>query len=178
MSPDRPPLGISRRTRAWLWVGLWALLVWGLGGEELSFDHTSRFLGPLIRWLLPDVPEATRELLQISIRKTAHLAEYAVLGFLALRALLIQRSAALPRSALTALILAAAFAAADETRQSLSAVRMGSGWDVMLDLLGAAVGIALLCWARVHVPGFDRRIGLYALPEEASAEDANGGTAE
>ncbi|MBW2295700.1 MAG: VanZ family protein [Deltaproteobacteria bacterium] len=87
MPPDPSPRGIWRRIRAWLWLGLWMLFVWGLGGEELSFDHTSRFLGPLIRWLLPEIPEATSELLQFSIRKTAHLAEYAVLGCLTLRRL-------------------------------------------------------------------------------------------
>jgi VanZ family protein len=178
MSSARPPFGFSRRLRAWLWVGLWALFVWGLGGEDLSYDHTSRFLGPLIRWLLPEIPEATSELLQFSIRKTAQLAEYAVLGCLTLRAFSIEWPTALPRSAVAAVIFSAAFAAADETRQSLSAARMGSGWDVMLDSLGAAAGIALLLWARTRLPGLDRWIGLYKLPAAVSAEGTHGETAE
>jgi len=77
-----------------------------------------------------------------------------------------------------ALIFSAAFAAADETRQSLSAARMGSGWDVMLDSLGAAAGIALLLWARTQLPGLDRWIGLYKLPAAVSAEGTHGETAE
>jgi len=159
-------------------VGLWALFTWGLGSEDLSYDHTSRFLGPLIRWLLPDLSQANQELLHFAIRKTAHLAEYGLLSVLTLRAFLIGRSTALPRAALLSLVLATAFAAADETRQSLGASRMGSGWDVLLDFLGGAAGIALLQWARTHLPGFDRHIGIDRLPETTTAEDTHGGTAE
>lgn len=178
MSPDRPARGISIRTRSWFWLGLWALFIWGLGGDELSFDHTSRFLGPLIRWLLPGVSEETQQLLLFSIRKTAHLVEYAVLGVLALRALSIDQPSPLLRSTVMALVLCTAFATADEVRQSLSATRMGSVWDVLLDALGAAAGIAVLLWARRHLPGFDRRFGFSKPPGSPSTESPPGGSAQ
>ncbi len=178
MSPQHPARVSPSPARAWLWVGLWALFVWGLGGEDLSRDQTSRFLGPLIRWLLPGISESAADLLQFSVRKAAHLAEYGVLSFLILRALLIGRRTALPRAALGALCLAAAFAAADETRQSLSIARMGSVWDVALDALGAGAGIVLLLWARIQLPWFGRRIGLIAPTEAAPAAGTHRGTAE
>lgn len=178
MSPQHPATVRLSPARAWLWVGLWALLVWGLGGEDLSRDHTSRFLEPLIRWLLPGISESAADLLQFSIRKAIHLAEYGVLSFLILRALLIGRRTALPRAALGALCLAAAFAAADETRQSLSIARMGSVWDVALDSAGAAAGIVLLLLARIQLPWFDRRIGLIGATKAEPAEGTQRGTAE
>ena len=178
MSSDRPLLGISRRSRAWLCVGAWALFVFGLGSDDLSFDHTSRFLGPLIRWLLPNASEATADWIHFTIRKSAHLVEYAILGFLTLRALATDRALALPRATWIALFLTAAFAAVDETRQSLTATRMGSVWDVLLDTLGAAAGIALLRWASLELPGFDRRIGLSRGPEAKTPDATNGGDTE
>jgi VanZ family protein len=178
MSPDRSLLGISRHSRAWLWVGAWALFIFGLGSDDLSFDHTSRFLGPLIRWLLPSVSEATADWIHFTIRKSAHLVEYAILGFFTLRALAMDRAPALPRATWIALILTAAFAAVDETRQSLTATRIGSFWDVLLDTLGAAAGIALLRWASLELPGFDRRIGMSRGPEPKTTDVTNGETTE
>jgi VanZ family protein len=182
MSTRPAPRTLSRRTRAWLWAGLFAAFIVGLGGEDLSYDHTSRFLGPLIRWLLPNVSDATSEWIQFAIRKTAHLAEYGLLGFLTLRALLTDRTSTPSRTAVVALLLTTAFAAADETRQSLLATRMGSFLDVMLDSLGAGVGIALLRWGRTHLPGFDRRIGLTEPPASStrsrSSNDTKGESVE
>ena len=76
---------------AWLWVGLWGAFVWGLGGEDLSMDGTSRFLGPLIQWLLPNISQVDNELVQFYLRKRAHFAEYAVLAVLILRALMAEQ---------------------------------------------------------------------------------------
>ncbi|MCP5043723.1 MAG: hypothetical protein GY944_22065 [bacterium] len=152
---------------AWTWAVLWALLVWGLGGEDLSLDNTSRILGPLIRWLLPGISEGASNQLQLVIRKTAHVAEYAVLSLLVFRALLAGRGLPLQRSAITAFILATAFAAADETRQSFSITRLGSAWDVALDAGGAAVGIGLGLWLRTRWPGLGEALGIVRIERDS-----------
>ena len=76
-----------RTARAWVLAALWALFVWGLGGDDLSLEGTSRFLGPIFRFLFPFLSEAGNEQLQWAVRKAAHVTEYAMLAGLVLRAL-------------------------------------------------------------------------------------------
>ncbi len=199
--PRQGPAPDPSAGRAWLWVGLWAFIIWFLGGESLSLDNTSRFLGPLLRWLLPDIEQATTAQIQFAIRKAAHLTEYCVLSFVTLRALLLSRSL-LSRSSLSqspvrsrrsepdtergnprraafaALCLAAAFATADETRQSFSMSRSGAASDVALDTLGALAGIGLLLWARARLPSLATRIGLLAPSAKVGSGDTHKGTTE
>ena len=66
------------------------------------------------------------------LRKLAHAAEYAVLGFLLLRAL--GRESA-------ALAVGIAYAASDEVHQHFVSGRQGSPLDVLLDSVGVAVGV-------------------------------------
>lgn len=180
MHADPSPGLHSRTARAWLWAGLWGLFVWGLGGEELSSASTSRFLGPMIRWLLAGISYADSQLLQFYIRKTAHAVEYALLAVLILRALRTGRRPTLIGASLAALGLATAFAAADETRQSLSTVRMGSVFDVALDGTGAAVGIGLLLlfWSRAGPPRVGQATRSRGSEKAASADDMHTGTSE
>jgi hypothetical protein len=142
---------------AWLAVAACTLLILGLGGAEFGASQTSRYLFPLLRWLFPDLSISSYLRLLLWIRKTAHVTEYALLGWLAFRAVwlsLTQRSA-LARAALLALGLAAGVALTDEIRQSFLATRTGSPWDVALDLSGALCAIGLALWwrrARAAVP--------------------------
>ena len=50
----------------------------------MSSEHTSRFLVPFLRWLMPDISRATIAQIHILLRKGAHLAEYAILAVLSL----------------------------------------------------------------------------------------------
>ncbi len=129
---------------AWLAFAIWAAVVLGLGSDAFSHGSTSRYLLPLLRWLLPDVEPATRLEILHGIRKAAHVVEYAVLGALSYRAL--RLSSGLGRAGLllvsSALLLA--FAGADEARQALSPLRSGRLQDVALDLAGGLAGIALV----------------------------------
>ena len=69
------------------------------------------------------------------LRKGAHLAEYAVLGLLLMRALGQQ---------LPALAVAIAYAATDEVHQHFVAGRHGSPLDVAIDTVGLLLGIFLV----------------------------------
>ena len=66
--------------------------------------------------------------------KTAHLVEYAVLGFLLLWATRRESAAAL---------LGIAYAASDEVHQHFVEGRHGSALDVVIDTVGIAVGVYL-----------------------------------
>ncbi|MBW2275201.1 MAG: VanZ family protein [Deltaproteobacteria bacterium] len=158
---------LRRRTAAasaWVPVALWALLVWGLGGDGFSASETSRFIVPAMRWLFPDMN--AREIWQLlyAIRKLAHVVEYAILAILVVRALWLGRRPSLAFSAALALAIVVTFAAADETRQGRSAARTGSHRDVLLDVSGGVVAIGLLVFLQMRreEPLFARGRGRFA----------------
>jgi VanZ family protein len=133
----RGPSGL----RAWGAAGLWALLVWSLGDDGFSANRTSRVLGPLVAWLFPDLSDAATAQLLFTLRKTAHVVEYAILAGLSYRALRISWPADWRWMAPATVALVATLAGADELRQSLSDDRTGSVWDVLLDCAGGALGL-------------------------------------
>ncbi len=142
----------ARLLWAWLLVALWIGLILLLSGGDFSASQTSRFIGPLLTWLFPEMPEANRLLLHGAIRKGAHVTEYAVLAALGFRALRLSLSKARGapsksrRSALApaalALLLVAAVASVDEAGQARRDTRTGSLLDVGWDLLGGTLGCA------------------------------------
>ncbi len=127
---------------AWLWVALWAVVIWQFGTDAYSLQRTSRFMQPLIHWLFGDVDAVTRYKIYLLVRKSAHFSEYAVLALLSFRAaLLTAASARLWTACWVALFFVATLAAADEFRQAYSAVRTGSPYDVLIDIAGGFVGL-------------------------------------
>ena len=73
----------------------------------------------------------------VVLRKLAHATEYAVLGFLLVRAL---------RRAQIAFALGVAYAVTDEIHQYFVSGRHGSPVDVAIDAVGVLVGV--LAWRR------------------------------
>lgn len=113
--------------------------------DVLSAEHTSRFLVPFLHWLDPQISSAAINSIQIVIRKLGHLTEYAILATLIWRAL---RSAEnWKRSTLilftVSLIGCAVFAASDEFHQSFVPSRTSSVNDVMIDIFGAGIALAI-----------------------------------
>jgi VanZ family protein len=108
-------------------------------------DNTSRFVVPFLLWLNPNMSGETIELLHHLIRKTAHAVEYAILGFLIWR--VVHATAALAshsaREFRLALMLAAFYAATDETHQIFVPGREAAVRDVLLDTCGAALGLGV-----------------------------------
>jgi VanZ family protein len=144
-----PKLRAGLNTRARLLVSYWMpalawMLVIFLASSDLgSAQHTSRFLVPLLRWIMPNVDLATLASAQFLVRKAAHVTEYAILGALLLRAF--SASARRPwwHYAGFAVAVAAGFAALDEFHQSFVGSRTGSPYDVLIDISGALLGLAL-----------------------------------
>ena len=65
---------------------LWMIIISIASTAEFSAENTSRFLGPLVRWLFPNITDSRMAALHFLMRKAGHFTEYAVLGFLARRA--------------------------------------------------------------------------------------------
>jgi VanZ family protein len=117
--PRIPPSGyahamVASRLTYWAPVVLWAAVIFVLS----SIPDLGTGLGT---W-------------DTVLRKLAHLAEYAILGGLILRA---------ARNAPAAVLLASAYAATDEVHQAFVTGRHGSPLDWLVDTAGAVLGVAL-----------------------------------
>ena len=122
---------------------LWTGVIFYLSSDNGSLTETSRFVGPLLRFLFPTAPEETIQAYHAVVRKSAHFFEYAVLALLVFRAMI----PTYPASRLRFLIpvaAAALVAVVDELNQSFEASRTGSPWDVALDISGAVTMVIVL----------------------------------
>lgn len=78
-------------------------------------------------------------------RKLAHVAEYAILGFLAARAFRTSpRPAISSRWFMISLILVISYALIDEYHQSFVPTRSASLWDSLLDMAGGLTALLLV----------------------------------
>ena len=132
---------VRRFLKDWLPVLAWMIFIFLGSTDLLSAEHTSRFIGPFLRWFVPDVSEVTIASVQFVVRKCGHLLEYAILAALLSRALRTWRE----RPFGVAFIFAAIYAVLDEFHQSFVASRTGSPWDIIIDCAGALLGL-LFCW--------------------------------
>lgn len=150
--PARPPAFLL-----WLWYWgpllLWMTLIFGFSTDAGSTRRTSRFIGPLLRWLIPDISDEAIQGVQLVVRKTAHMVEYAILAFLAWRGK--RRPVTGDQrpwnrtDAAFAVAIAVLFAVTDEWHQSFVPSRQGQVTDVLFDSAGAAFGmLALWGWGR------------------------------
>jgi VanZ family protein len=131
--------------RYWLPIFVWLGVIFIGSTDLMSAEHTSRFIGPFLRWLRPDISAQAIAEVQFFVRKLAHLTEYGILAILTFRAL---RGGAkrVARIAVAAVIFFAAIVAtSDEYHQSFVASRTASPFDVMIDLCGATVALAAYC---------------------------------
>ena len=141
----------SRLLKAYLPVALWMSIIF-IGSTDLgSSQHTSRFIGPFLRWLNPDVREETIHLFQTIVRKGAHVSVYAVLAALAWRGRRVTRAVKLHEGgwswpeAAGIVAFCALYAVTDELHQSFVQSRQSSPWDVALDSVGALAAL-LFIW--------------------------------
>jgi VanZ family protein len=138
---------MSPQQRQWGAVLVWMAVIFTLSTDLGSGAHTSRFIEPLLRWLLPQASPALVHRLHFLLRKAGHVTEYALLALLVLRAV---RAGRLPspagwswRAAGVTLLVCAAYAATDEFHQSFVPSRGSSPVDVLIDSSGAALALVL-----------------------------------
>lgn len=139
------------RLKYWLPAIAWAIWISWASSDMFSASHTSRFIIPVLHWLLPHASAETLEELHFLIRKTAHLTEYFVFSCLLLRGMRGEQRGWRIRWALAAMAMAAGYSALDEFHQSFVPSRTASPWDSALDTTGAAAAqFVLWLWFRVH----------------------------
>jgi len=135
-------------TKYWLPVVLWSVVIYSASGDKQSVHHSSRIIEPIIRWLIADISDEAVRTTVLVVRKGAHVTEYAIYAMLlwrGLRSTFWRTAPGWPgRCALTAWLVAVAFAMSDEWHQMFVPGRQGSPWDVLIDSLGAAGGLLLL----------------------------------
>lgn len=138
--PSPPP---GSRSFLWRWGPplVWMAVISTFSTDAFSAEETGEILLPLLRWLFPGASPATLDLLHATTRKAMHVIEFAILALLWYRALGWQGSGWQARVALGAFLLAAGFAAVDETHQGFVASRTGTLVDVGWDSAGAALGL-------------------------------------
>lgn len=134
----------------WLPLLVWMTVIFSASSDRLSFQHSSRIVAPLVRWLFPHLSDRAVHGVVLAVRKCAHLTEYAVLALLLWRALHQPPAPGVSAwhwsEAGLALGLVALYAASDEVHQAFVPSRQASVWDVLLDTAGAALGLLCL-WA-------------------------------
>jgi VanZ family protein len=118
----------ARALRAWLPLAIYALFILALSSIP------SRALPSGVLWRYD---------------KLIHAAEYAVLGALVYRGLLIGTGLGGRARVAVAFLAAALFGCLDEAYQSLTPGRHSSVWDALADAVGAGFGVALAwAWSR------------------------------
>ena len=128
----------------WLPLLIWFGVIFLASTDLMSAEHTSRFIVPILRWLKPDISLETLASIHFIIRKCTHLAEYAILALLLLRAICMTN---LKRLALmlyaTVWIVCSLVAFTDEFHQTFVISRGPSVRDVMIDSAGAIFGLLI-----------------------------------
>ena len=123
-------------------------VIFSASNDRRSYEHSSRFFEPLLRWLFPHMPESEIHAIHHLIRKCAHMTEYAVLTLLFWRA--VRKPAksnprpwSWPEARLT-LLLVMLYAATDEFHQQFVATRTSLVSDVFIDTAGGAAALLAL----------------------------------
>ena len=137
----------------WFPVLVWMGVIFSASSDRMSLEHSSRIIGPIVRYLFPHLSNEAVRATVFTVRKFAHLTEYAILAVLLWQTQDKPIRGALrpwkPSTAWFALSIATLYAVTDEFHQTFVPTRQGSVWDVLLDSAGAATGLFFVwCWKR------------------------------
>jgi VanZ family protein len=119
----------------------------------LSTEQTSRFVVPFLQWLKPDISAEALAQIHFVVRKLGHIFEYAILAMLLWRAVRGGTNLRMSMSFVFAAVwlVCAIFATSDEFHQSFVSSRTAASSDVLIDVCGATVGLAIcLIISRKH----------------------------
>ena len=148
--------------RAWLPLAVWLVLIALESTSAASAENTGSWLRALASLLPFDVTDPVFDLVHIALRKSGHFIGYGVLGLLFFRALTISLVRRAARLAAWSVLLTAVVASLDEFHQSYLPTRTASGFDVLLDTLGAACLLTIFLY--LH-----ERHSLRAMPQAAAS---------
>ena len=141
----RTDLWMKSLLKYWLPVLGWLVITFIGSTNVLSVANTSRFIVPFLLWLKPGMTEETTWGIIVVMRHCAHVGEYAILAVLMWRALRWGTNMSMRMSTVCSMVLLACalFAASDEFHQTFVKSRTPSVRDVLLDVLGASLGLLI-----------------------------------
>jgi VanZ family protein len=134
----------STRQRVWRYGPplVWMIFISVFSTAEFSSINTSRFIGPFLLWLFPDLSESGLAAIHFLMRKAAHFTEYAILGVLARRAFVTSSNAFIQRRWFElGLLLIVCYALLDEFHQSFVPSRTASIYDSAIDVAGGLTAL-------------------------------------
>jgi VanZ family protein len=124
---------------------VWLAFISYASSDSFNAGNTSRIIGPLVRWLFPDVSQDTLLVVHMITRKLAHFTEYAILGFLAARAFRTSgRPAISSRWFMISLTIVVVYALVDEFHQSFVPTRTGTIYDSLIDIAGGLTALIVV----------------------------------
>src|SRR5947199_4351431 len=138
-------MDVRNLLKYWLPALIWLGVIFLASTDLMSAEHTSRFLGPFLRWLKPDVTADAIAKVQLFVGKVAHLTEYAILATVGWRAVYSGTNLKIKISTLFVTVWAVStlIAIADEFQESLVESRTASIGDVRIDMIGAVFGLMI-----------------------------------
>lgn len=139
---DRQHSTAKRLVKEWLPAVLWAAVMFVFSTDLFSGTHTEGFIGPLVRFLFPDISWQDLDRAHSLLRKLGHFSEYFILTVLLMRALRQENSGRTERRhLLISFAIATLYAISDEFHQSFVPSRGASVIDVLIDMCGGISGI-------------------------------------
>ena len=135
------------------WIPVLAVLAiqFSFSTSAFSSSETSRFITPILRFLLPHSSMDRLTFWHHVVRKAAHITEYCVLGMVVYRAFQIDLSNPSRVRLLTVSFVVAA-ALFDEFHQSFVPSRGSSIIDVGYDFMGGVIALVLIwAWRNMRV---------------------------
>jgi len=142
----------SLRRRLWRYLPLllWMVFIFFASTGAFSAANTSLIVGPILRWLFPNISEEQLAIAHFITRKAAHFTEYAILGLLAARAFITSSKQQLSNLWFWfALALVTLYALSDEYHQSFVPSRTASIYDSLIDMAGGLTALLLYAlWQR------------------------------
>ena len=136
------------KTKYWLYVFVWLLILLVLSSDSFSYHATRKIIKGLFEFFNPEVHIRTVLKFHEFLRKTLHVVNYAILSWLILCAWARSFkpiSKWTPTVSLGIIFFCMLYSASDEWRQSFSDVRTSRVLDVFLDT-GGAILTQLICW--------------------------------
>lgn len=136
-----------------------------------SSRNTSRFIGPFLRWIYPEVSDEAISMVQAFVRKSAHLTVYAVLAALTWRARRMTRgnwNEWLWPEFWAISAFCCLYAISDELHQAFVSSRQGHPLDVFFDTTGAVAALLAIRWVTLRQARPGREGGV--LPQSITPE--------
>ena len=138
-------MSLRRFFEYWVPVFIWLGIIFAGSTAIFSAEQTSRYLVPFLRWLDPQISASTIAAIHFGLRKLGHLTEYAILAALVWRALRSLKTigAKISWAFVGAWIACGIVAVSDEFHQSLVPSRTSGLGDMIIDVNGALIGLAI-----------------------------------